>query len=301
MFFLLGPTACGKSGLAMALARETGAEIVSVDAFQVYRGLDVGTAKPTRGEQRDVPHHLIDLVLPEEAFTAADYKRSAEKVIVDLAQRGKRAIWVGGTGLYHRVMTKGLTQAPPTDKDIADEIEKMGTLEMAEEIKRVDPDWAEGADLKNRRRMVRALAVLRQTGRTMTDWQRKETFPGPLSKSKVYVLVPKMENLTRAIAQRVDVMLEGGWADEVRLLMQREGWRGSPGSRAIGYAEVEAWVEGRIRRDEARDKIVTNTRAYARRQLTWFHGLTNFQAIETDPQRQPSPAIFEALRATLSA
>ena len=284
----------------MALARKTGAEIVSVDAFQVYRGLDVGTAKPTRQEQKDVRHHLIDLVEPEESFSAADYKRSAEKVIADLKHRGKRAIWVGGTGLYHRVMTEGLTQAPPTNTAIAVEIEKMDTLEMAEEVRRVDPDWAKAGDLKNRRRMVRALAVFRQTGRTMTDWQRKETPTGPLSGSKVYVLIPKMEDLTRAISRRVDGMLDGGWPDEVRMLMEREEWRGSPGSRAIGYAEVEAWVEGRICRDEARDKIVADTRAYAKRQLTWFRGLTNFQSIETDPQRQPSPAILEALRATLS-
>ena len=283
----------------MALARKTGAEIVSVDAFQVYRGLDVGTAKPTRQEQKDVPHHLIDLVEPEESFSAADYKRSAEKVITDLDRRGKKAIWVGGTGLYHRVMTEGLTQAPPTDAAIAGEIEKLATLEMAEEVRRVDPDWAKAGDLKNRRRMVRALAVFRQTGRTMTDWQRKETIPGPMSESKVYVLIPEMEDLTQAISRRVDGMLDGGWPDELRVLMQREGWKGSPGSRAIGYAEVGAWVEGRMRRDEARDKIVADTRAYAKRQLTWFRGLTNFQPIETDPQRQPSQATLEALRATL--
>ena len=300
MVFLLGPTASGKSRVALEVARKTGAEIVSLDAFQVYRGMDIGTAKPTRKEQDEIPHHLLDLVNPEESFSAANYKREGEGVVRALKKDGRKALWVGGTGLYHRVMTQGLSAAPRTDKEVAEQIERMATEEMADEIQRVDPEWAKGADLQNRRRMVRALAVWQQTGRTMTDWQKKETTPGLLLGSRNFVLVPTMATLSRVIEQRAKGMLEGGWVEEVRVLIQREGWRGSPGSRAIGYEQVAMMMQGKMGKQEACDKIVTETRAYAKRQLTWFRGLTNFQAIEIDPQLSPCKSVVDTLMAALS-
>ena len=295
MVFLLGPTASGKSTLAMEVARRVGAEIVSLDAFQIYRGMDIGTAKPTKKEREEVPHHLLDLVNPEESFSSADYKRAGERVALDMQRGNRKAIWVGGTGLYHRVMTQGLSTAPRTDKKVAEEIETKGTEEMAEEVRRIDPEWAKGADLRNRRRVVRALAVWRQTGRTMTDWQKTETVPGLLSGARNYVLLPTMANLSVAIQQRVGAMLQGGWIEEVRELMKQAHWRGSPGSRAIGYAEVEKLIHGEMGKEEVGAKIVARTRAYAKRQLTWFRGLTNVQAIEIDPQLSPTPGVIETL------
>lgn len=300
MVFLLGPTASGKSRLALEVARKVGADIVSMDAFQIYRGMDIGTAKPTRQECEAIPHHLLDLVNPEDSYSAADYKREGEGVIRKLKKSGRRALWVGGTGLYHRVMTQGLSTAPRTEKTIADQIETMATEEMVEEIRRVDPDWAKGADLRNRRRMVRALAVWRQTGRTMTFWQKEETVPGPLAGMRNYILFPKMEALTQSIQKRVQQMFEAGWADEVRGLMKRNGWMGSPGGRAIGYPQVTMMLEGKMKKKEVCEKIVAETRAYAKRQLTWFRGLTKFQAIEIDPQLPPSESVVETLVTALT-
>ncbi|NCW27727.1 MAG: tRNA (adenosine(37)-N6)-dimethylallyltransferase MiaA [Verrucomicrobia bacterium] len=300
MVFLLGPTASGKTRLAMEVARRVGAEIVSLDAFQIYRGMDIGTAKPTRKEREEIPHHLLDLVNPTESFSSADYKREGERVVLDMHQGNRRALWVGGTGLYHRVMTQGLSPAPRTDKKVAEEIEIQETEEMAEEVRRIDPEWAKGADLRNRRRMVRALAVWRQTGRTMTDWQRNDTVPGLLSGAGNYVLLPAMGTLSKVIEQRVRTMLEGGWIEEVRVLLRQEGWTGSPGSRAIGYEQVAMLIEGKMGKQEACEKIVAETRAYAKRQLTWFRGLTSFQPIEIDPQLSPAPNVVEILVTALS-
>jgi len=284
----------------MEVARRVGAEIVSLDAFQIYRGMDIGTAKPTRKEREEIPHHLLDLVNPTESFSSADYKREGERVVLDMHQGNRRALWVGGTGLYHRVMTQGLSPAPRTDKKVAEEIEIQETEEMAEEVRRIDPEWAKGADLRNRRRMVRALAVWRQTGRTMTDWQRNDTVPGLLSGAGNYVLLPAMGTLSKVIEQRVRTMLEGGWIEEVRVLLRQEGWTGSPGSRAIGYEQVAMLIEGKMGKQEACEKIVAETRAYAKRQLTWFRGLTSFQPIEIDPQLSPAPNVVEILVTALS-
>lgn len=284
----------------MEVARKAGVEIVSLDAFQIYRGLDIGTAKPTRKEREEIPHHLLDLVQPEDEFSSADYKRDAENVLADLRNRNQEAIWVGGTGLYHRIMTQGLSAAPRTNHNVAEQIEKMSTPEMAEEIQRVDPEWAKGADLKNRRRIVRALAVWRQSGRTLSDWQKKDTVPGLLSGIPCFVLVPRMESLVASIVKRVGQMLDGGWVEEVRGLLKRERWRGSPASRAIGYEQVAMIVDGKMGKKDACDEIVAETRAYAKRQLTWFRGLPNFQAIEIDPQFPPLKTTVETLLTALS-
>ena len=286
--FLLGPTAAGKSRLAMTLAEQGGAEIASLDAFQIYRGLDIGTGKPNQEEQARVRHHLIDLVEAKEDFSSADYAREAQRVLHDLKRRKVNSIWVGGTGLYHRVMTQGLSKAPGTDRATAENLEKKTTEELAETVRKIDPGWAENADLQNRRRVVRALAVWEQTGRKMSEWQKKETEPGPMAKVETWCLVPPMELLGGVIRRRVEGMLAEGWIEEVKGLMERPGWERCGGSRAIGYGEVAKLVRGEIGRDEACDKIVSATRAYAKRQLTWFRGIPNVRSIEIDP-REPLP------------
>ncbi len=286
--FLLGPTAVGKSRLAMAVAQQVGAEIASVDAFQIYRGLDIGTGKPTREEQGKVRHHLIDLVDPADEFSSARYAKEAERVGLDLAQRKVSSLWVGGTGLYHRVLTRGLSKAPATDAVMGQRLEQKGTGELAEEVMRVDPRWAQGADLKNRRRVIRALAVWEQTGRRLSDWQEKETTKGGMAGVECWYLLPSIEILLGVIRKRVEGMFCDGWVEEVKGLMGRPSWEGCPGSRAIGYREVGELVKGKLGRSEACDKIVAATRGYAKRQLTWFQGIPNIQSIEIDP-REPLP------------
>ena len=272
----------------MAVAQKVGAEIASVDAFQIYRGLDIGTGKASQAEQVKVRHHLIDLVEAEQDFSSADYANEARRVLGELKKKKVDSLWVGGTGLYHRVMTQGLAKAPGTDRAVAENLEKKTTEELAETVSRVDPSWAKKADLKNRRRVVRALAVWEQTGRKMSEWQEKDKSQGEMARVETWCLIPSMELLTGVIRQRVEGMLAGGWLEEVRGLMGRPGWEGCPGSRAIGYGEVAELICGTISRKEAYDKIVAATRAYAKRQLTWFRGIPNLQSIEIDP-REPLP------------
>lgn len=288
VIFLLGPTAAGKSSLAMNLAKRTGAQICSVDAFQIYRGLDIGTGKPTKEEQARIPHHLIDLVEPEDQFTVANYVREAEKILKDLRKQKKPSIWVGGTGLYHRALTNGLSRAPGTEEAVAEELEKRTTEELVDEVSEVDPIWTKTADLKNRRRLIRALAVWRQTGKTMSTWHGQEAVRGPMADVETWCLFPDLNVLIHVIRDRVKGMFDSGWVEEIRGLMKRPSWQGCPGLRAIGYAEVAELAQGRLGREEACDKIVSATRAYAKRQLTWFRGIPKVQAIEIDP-REPLP------------
>ncbi|MBM4455921.1 MAG: tRNA (adenosine(37)-N6)-dimethylallyltransferase MiaA [Verrucomicrobia bacterium] len=298
VIFLLGPTASGKSRLAMAVARTTGAEICSVDAFQIYRGLDIGTAKPSAMARTEIRHHLLDLVEPEQPFTAADYLRSAGAVLEDLRKRSQGAIWVGGTGLYHKVLAEGLARAPGTDVKVAAELEARSTAELVEEIRRVDPEWSGQADLQNRRRLIRALAVWRQTARKMSSWQREETVAGPLAGAPTFALVPDLDVLAAVIRTRVAGMIQDGWAEEVRRLRGRAGWRGCPGGRAIGYREIELVVAGRLGREEASDKIMVATRAYAKRQLTWLKRVPNLMVIEGKPgQSLPATGVEKLAKA----
>ena len=298
VIFLLGPTASGKSRLAMEVARQTGAEICSVDAFQIYRGLDIGTAKPSAMARKEIRHHLLDLVGPEQPFTAADYLKAAGEVLTELKQRSCRAIWVGGTGLYHKVLTEGLAKAPGTDGKVAAELEARSTAELVEEIRRVDPEWSGQADLQNRRRVIRALAVWRQTSRKMSSWQREETVPGPLAGAPTFALVPDLDALAAVIRGRVAGMIQDGWVEEVVKLREKEGWRGCPGGRAIGYREIELVVAGRLSREEAGDKIVAATRAYAKRQLTWLKRVPNLMAIEAKPgQSLPATGVEKLAKA----
>jgi tRNA dimethylallyltransferase len=285
----------------MTLAQQTGAEIASVDAFQIYRGLDIGTGKPSQEEQRKVRHHLIDLVEADEEFSAAGYAREAQRVFSDLEKRKVTSIWVGGTGLYHRVLTQGLSKAPGTDRTVAENLERKAMEELVAAVRRVDPVWAEKADLKNRRRVVRALAVWEQTGRTMSDWQKNETMKGLLDGVQTWCLMPAIDILVEVIRKRVEGMLSGGWVEEVKGLIQREGWAISPGSRAIGYREVGEYVQGKMGRAETCDKIVSATKAYAKRQLTWFRKIPNLQSIEIDPREPLSEAGVEKLVRALEA
>jgi len=297
--FLLGPTGAGKSRAAIEVAEQTGAEIVSMDAFQVYRGLNIGTGKPTEEEQRQVRHHMIDLVNPEENFTAADYSRRGGEILRDLRRRSVAMIWVGGTGLYHRVMTEGLSLAPGTDVGLAGELEKKTLAELVEEISRVDPEWSAKADIKNRRRVVRALAVWRQTGRRLSEWQEKEMVAGPMGGVEAWALLPDLQILGEVIRERVKTMWQAGWVEEVRALAEKAGWEGSPGSRAIGYGEVMEFLAGRLTEAEACDKIVTATRAYAKRQLTWFRKIPTIRCIEIDPREPLSKAGVQMLSQAL--
>ncbi|MFI5046403.1 MAG: tRNA (adenosine(37)-N6)-dimethylallyltransferase MiaA [Acidimicrobiia bacterium] len=272
---LVGPTASGKSAVAMAVAHALGdVEIVSVDSMQVYRGLDIGTAKPSRAEREAVPHHLVDVADPADEWSVARYQREARAAIAEVERRGRRALLVGGTGLYVRAVIDPL-EFPPRDLTlraaIAAELEDPDALARAyDELSAIDPAAAARIEPGNRRRIARALEVVRLTGRPFSSFGAGlQTFGDPVvAVSLIGLWLPRAE-LGRRIEQRVAGMRDAGFVDEVRAL-RAEGAVSPTAAQAIGYREVLEHLDAVVALDDALDRVVARTRAFARRQRMWF-------------------------------
>lgn len=271
---ILGPTASGKSAVALALVESIStvapAEIVSIDAMQVYRRMDVGTAKPSADEQERVRHHLIDLVDPSEDFTVARFQAAYRDVHADLAGRGVTPLLVGGTGLYLRAVIDDLDipgQWPEIRARLESEVENLGVESLYSRLADIDPRAASKIDPKNARRVVRALEVVEGSGRTFSSYgPGVDTYP-PTDVIQV-ALRWSREALARRIEDRVRVMLESGWLDEARRLT--DGPLSRTASRALGYHELFEHLAGRLSLSEAVETIVLRTRQFAVRQERWF-------------------------------
>jgi tRNA dimethylallyltransferase len=273
---LCGPTASGKTAAAIEIAQKIDAEIISADSGQVYRGMDIGTAKPTPAERRKIPFHLIDILDPDEQFSAADFRTRALEAIREIRKRGRRVIVAGGTGLYLKALEAGLFEGPSRDPKIREEleerVEREGVEALYRELKKVDPEAAKTIPPRNRQRLIRALEVYRLTGRPISEFWNEHRRRGAINRAPAFLkygLIPSKDELHHRIDRRVDRMVEEGLVEEVRFLVERWG-RGAPGLRIIGYKEVVAHLEDRIPLQEAVQLIKRNTRRYAKRQRTWF-------------------------------
>lgn len=270
---IVGPSASGKSALALQLAAEETAEIVSCDSLQVYRGFDIGSAKATPAERAQVPHHLLDVVAPDGAFSAADYARRARQVLREIADRGRLALLVGGSGLYFRALFRGLFEGPSRDEAVRRRLEQLadrfGDARLHRVLRRVDPEAAARIAPRDRLRVVRALEVFRATGRGISELQRAE--PEPLSGFRVLLLGlnPGRQRLRQAIEARTRAMLAAGLVREARELARVFGSEIRP-LRAIGYRQALAVAEGRLEPVAAEGQIVQETLRFAKRQMTWF-------------------------------
>ena len=269
---IVGPTGAGKTRLSLALAERVGGEVVSADSQQVYQWMDIGTGKVTADERARVPHHLIDVVRPDEEMTAARFIELADAAIADVAARGKSVIVCGGTGLYVRALLLGLFEGPPASAELRAELGKLGTAALHAELSRVDPQAAAKIDKNDAKRMIRALEVYRLTGEAMSAHQARHdhrTLP-PRYPVRLVGLAPEREALYAAIDRRVDQMIEAGLEAEVAALRER-GYRPPLRSQqAIGYAELHEAAEGTLERGRAIELIKRNSRHYARRQLSWY-------------------------------
>jgi tRNA dimethylallyltransferase len=270
---IVGPTASGKSALALSLARERKGEIVSCDSLQVYRGLDIGSAKPTVEQRRAVPHHLIDVVDPDQDFSAADYARLARAALAQIGARGGQPIVAGGTGLYLRALRRGLFEGPSRDPELRRRLERMaqrhGDARLHRLLAHVDPEAAARIEPGDRVRVVRALEVYQATGRPLTDHHRAGT---PALEGHEWLVVglnPPRDALLRAVEARTRAMMEAGLVDETRALLARYPAPPRP-LRAIGYRQAAAVVRGEQTVDQAQRDIVKETMRYAKRQMTWF-------------------------------
>ena len=271
---IVGPTAAGKSTLALRLACEQPAEVVSCDSLQVYRDFDVGSAKPTPGERRGVPHHLLDIVDPDGTFSAADYVRQARRVAREIAARGRIPLLVGGTGLYFRAFFRGLFEGPARDEALRRRLEGMaerfGDERLHRLLRHVDPVAASRIAPRDRVRVVRALEVLRATGRPIGELHRNGARPLEGFEILCIGLDPGRETLRRAVAARAREMLSRGLVEETRGLIERYGERARRPLGAIGYRQAAAYLRGELDEEGLYRELVTETMRYAKRQMTWF-------------------------------
>jgi tRNA dimethylallyltransferase len=274
LVIVLGPTAVGKSRVAVDLALRFGGEIIGGDSIQVYRGFDIGTAKPGPADRRGVPHHLIDIVGPEVQYTAADFVRDALEAARGIAARGRLPIVAGGTGLYLKALADGLFPGPGRDPAMRAALEaearEKGLEALFRRLEAIDPEYARKIRGRDRVRIVRALEVHAATGRPISEHFRETR--SPVMGRTVLRLGLRLEReaLCRRIEDRVDRMFARGLVDEVRGLLERGVPESAPPFRALGYSQVLRLLRGEIGRDEAVALTKIETRQYAKRQMTWF-------------------------------
>jgi tRNA dimethylallyltransferase len=274
LLIICGPTASGKSALALQLAHVLDAEIVNADSMQVYRRLDIGTAKPSHEQQNEISHHPIDIIEPDQQFSAADFAGAADAAIRDIVSRGKRVIVVGGTGLYIRALMHGLVDLPGGGRELRqalhEEAAATGNVAMLEQLRLVDPELAATLHPNNLVRVIRALEVYRLTGVPLSSYQQEHAFAGRRYDALQIGISVDRALLYERIEERVDQMLTAGLMAEVRGLVAAGFERNLKSMRSIGYKEAAACLAGELTGEEACRLIKRNTRHYAKRQLTWF-------------------------------
>ncbi len=267
---VIGPTGSGKSRLALQIARKAGGEILSVDSMTIYRGMDVGTAKPTAQERAEVPHHLMDIVEPDEAFTVARFVEMADGVIADAAKRGVPLVVTGGTPLYYKALFEGLFDGPGADAEVRQRLMKMGNEAMHRRLMEVDPLAGARIHVNDTKRLVRALEVHALTGRPISAFQTEWAAEATRHPATWVGLMWDREVLNRRINARVKQMMAEGWVEELRGLLDRYGGLSRTAAEATGYRELIEHIEGRLSRDDAVERIKIATRQLARKQMKWF-------------------------------
>ncbi|MGD8496148.1 MAG: tRNA (adenosine(37)-N6)-dimethylallyltransferase MiaA [Gemmatimonadales bacterium] len=286
---VLGPTATGKTALALELGERLDAEIVSLDSRQAYRGLVIGTAAPTPEELQRVPHHGVGTLAPGTRYGAGRFARQARDWISEIRRRGRLPLLVGGTGLFYRALTRPIFREPPMDPDRRAALEAwleerpLGTLRRWTAT--LDPALRERLDVLDRQRCLRAIEMALMTGRPISWWQRHGPPEAEPVESLPIVLTLPGEEHRRRIRERAARALSSGWADEVRALRAAGHDRDSPAFSSIGYEAVAAWMAGEVSREEALSRIVRDTWSYARRQRTWFRHQLPDHALRLDGRR----------------
>ena len=281
----MGPTASGKSALAAALAQHFPVEIVSVDSAQIYRGMDIGTAKPSVAERRSVPHHLIDIVDPTGSYSAAQFRSDAVRLIREITARGRIPLLVGGTMLYFKALREGLSELPESDAALRARIDaeaaERGWPALHAELAKVDAPTAARLKPSDAQRIQRALEIYRVTGKPMSQLLGRTKSALPFRLLELALVPSDRAGLHRRIEFRFDAMLERGLVEELRALRERHALRpGLPSMRCVGYRQVWQHLEGEFGRDELRDRGIFATRQLAKRQLTWLRAMKTVRSFD---------------------
>ncbi len=272
---ICGPTATGKSDAAVIVAERLNGEIVSADSMLVYRGMDIGTAKPSPSEMRGIPHYLIDIVEPDQEYSAALFQEQARTIIEDIMKRKKLPILVGGTGLYIGAVIddydfSGACGSDQFRKDLLKEAEEHGTSKLHERLREIDPKAAAKLHPNDARRIIRALEVYKFTGAPISSFQKIDRTRSSKYNLLMFGLILEREKLYKKIEQRIDSMIEAGLVDEVQRLLNRGFSPALSSMRGLGYKEIVEYLEGNLSLDQAVDILKRNTRRFAKRQMTWF-------------------------------
>jgi tRNA dimethylallyltransferase len=296
--FIAGPTAVGKSEIALALAEQLGGEIISVDSMQVYRGLDIGTAKPSPADRDRVPHHLIDICDLTEAFDAAQFIRLAQKAVEEIQSRGHVPVFCGGTGLYFKAFLSGLGEAPSANPELRAGLEQIPFEKLLGELRERDPEAYEKIDKQNPRRVIRAVEVIRLTGKKFSEqraeWKSEVQSPKPKA---FFCLNRQPADLHTRINIRVDGMFRRGLVDETRELLKHGLEQNQTAMQAIGYRQVVEHLRGKHNLAETIELVKIKTRQFAKRQLTWFRRQLDPEWIELKPDESPESVVENLQRA----
>lgn len=282
---ITGPTATGKTDFVLNLAKKVDLEIISADAYQVYKYMDIGTAKPSLEERKQIKHHLIDILTPDKTYSAGDFFDNTEKLIKEILSKNKKPIIVGGTGLYVETLQKGLFKGPPRNEQIRNEfrniIKDKGLKYLYEHLKKIDQEYALKISENDSVRIIRALEVYEILKIPFTEAHRIY-HKYPKFQYKIYVFYRKRQNLYDRINKRVDTMINLGWIDEVNNLKNMGYSKDLPSMKAIGYGEIYDYIEGKMDLDKTIQKIKKRTRNFAKRQLTWFRHMQNVEWVDVE-------------------
>lgn len=291
-WFLTGATASGKTKVSLELARILDAEIISLDSMAIYRGMDIGTAKPDATQRSEVPHHLIDIVDPPESFSVSEYRESALKKIGEIQATGKQVLFVGGTALYLKALLRGLFEGPPADwefrKEIEQEIANSGSEFLHQRLAMIDPVSAHKLHENDHRRIVRALEVYKQTGKPISHWQMQFDEGRQPEQCRVFTIRHDRPVLHQRIEARVESMFSAGLVDEVKGLVERWSDIGKTASQAVGYREVIDFLENKMTMEETVERVRVRTRKFARHQETWFRGMSECRIIDLKSDFDPA-------------
>jgi tRNA dimethylallyltransferase len=294
-WFLTGPTASGKTAVGIALAQRLGAEILSLDSMAVYRGMDIGTAKPTPQERLLVPHHFVDTLDPSEELSLARYVQAAQEKVCQLRARGREPLFVGGTPLYLKGLLRGIFQGPPADWTFRHELETVAGEQLHARLAAVDPAAARKLHPGDRRRIIRALEVFQKTGIPISTLQRQFDRARPAEECRVFVLEWPRAELYSRIDQRVEAMFAAGLVDEVQRLLANGQRFSRTAGQALGYREVLAHLDGKHDLAETIELVKTRTRQFAKRQLTWFRSLSECRTVPMSAARTAPEVASEIL------
>ncbi|OHB79770.1 MAG: tRNA (adenosine(37)-N6)-dimethylallyltransferase MiaA [Planctomycetes bacterium RBG_16_64_12] len=302
-WFLTGPTAGGKTGVGIELAGRIGAEIVSLDSMALYRGMDIGTAKPTPAERLAAAHHLVDVVEPHGEFSLAQYLEAAGSAIRQIRERGREVLFVGGTPLYLKGLLRGIFRGPPADwefrRQLEDEARREGPEHLLRRLAEVDPVAATRLHPNDTRRLVRALEVYEKTGRPISEVQEQFDTGCPADACRVFVLDWPTAQLNRRIDRRVEAMFAAGLVEEVRSLLDQPRPLSKTAAQALGYREVIEHLQGRRDLVETIELVKTRTRQFAKRQRTWFRSLSECRFVRVEDPIDPAEVALRIAEAGL--